>query len=172
MEAFRTLPRQQAAETATGVVGPGVIRWAWPKRYGVGDVGCGSAGGMSVQLRELRGPGAGRAPAAGDPALGRWRAGRSVAGVPAALRAERATLDPAGKAAAGALGAGILLGPLRAAAELQTAVPLVRRAGGRRAVWDVTVFTKEPRPAARGQDRCQVLRHRAGAARARAASLR
>ena len=56
--------------------------------------------------------------------------------VPAALRAERPALDPAGEAAAGAAAAGVLLGPLGAAADgaarLQPAVPLVRRPGRRR----------------------------------------
>ena len=98
----------------------------------VADARAGSADGRAVQLCELREPGAGGASAAGDPADRRCRAGGAERGVPAALRRERAALDRAGEAAAGAAAAGVLLGPLGAAADgaagLQPAVPLVRRA--------------------------------------------
>ena len=60
--------------------------------------------------------------------------------------AERPALDRAGEAAAGLAAAGVLLGPLRAAADgavgLQPPVPLVRRPRCRRPGLGATVFTK------------------------------
>ena len=112
--------------TANMRAGCGKRRWSWPSgrdsicladwRRGVGDAGRGSADGRSVQLRELREPGAGWASAAGRFCrwpMPRWPA--LIGRVPAALRVERTALDRAGEAAARPAAAGVLLGPLRAA---------------------------------------------------------
>ena len=141
----------------------------------MGDARFGSADGRAVQLRELRAAGAGRSSAAGDPAGRRCRPGGADGRVPAALRAERAALDPAGEAAARLAAAGVLLGALRApadgAAGLQPAVPLVRRPGRRRPGVGRDGVHQEPRPAARGRDRGQVPARRARAAEGRGAAV-
>ena len=89
--------------------------------------------------------------------------------------AERPALDRAGEAAAGPAAAGVLLGPLRAAADgaagLQPLVPLVRRARRRRPGLGRDGVHQEPRPAARGRDRGQVPARGARAAQGQGAPV-
>lgn len=90
-----------------------MIRWL-PGCVGeAGDAVPGSADGRAVQLGEPRKPGAGEAQAADDPALGRRDTGGAAGGVPAAQCGERAAVDSAGEAVAGAAAAGLPFGARR-----------------------------------------------------------
>ncbi len=101
-------------------------------------------------------------------------AGGDVGRVRGALCPDGSTVDPAGEAVAGDAVAGVLFDPLGAAADgavgVRPAVPLVRRDRRRRCgLGSLDVF-QEPRPAAGGRHRRQVLGRGAGAAAGEAAA--
>src|SRR6476619_2863763 len=102
---------------------------------GGGDAGLGSAVGGAVLIWGHRGAGAIAASAACDPQHRQRRSGEPGWGVRQALRRHGPGLDPTGAVAAVVAAAGVLLDPLRAAADgaarLQPALSLVRRSRGR-----------------------------------------
>src|SRR4028119_2360504 len=112
----------------------------------------GRADGSAVQLPEPGRGGAEGPPAAGHPAAGERGTGPSLVRLRPALRTNGAGLDCSREAAAGAAAAGLLHGALGTAADgaadLQHAVPLVRRAVDGRASLGRDGVHQEPRTVA------------------------
>src|SRR6202034_3902346 len=133
-------------------VGEAIRGWA--------DAGRGSDERGLVLLRRRRGADPGAASAAGDAAADERGFGGARREVFGALRADRASLDPAGAASASFASAASLFDPLGAAAGrtagVRHAVSLVRRAYDRREGVRRLDLLGETRPAAHPRDRARV----------------